>query len=33
MLFQADDLELYCQLAAESHDAIHHHFAYGHHKH
>jgi hypothetical protein len=32
-LFQGDDLELYRQLAAESHDAIHNHFAHNHHKH
>ncbi|QWE26007.1 MBL fold metallo-hydrolase [Polynucleobacter sp. AP-Ainpum-60-G11] len=32
-LFQADDLGLYRQLAAESHDAIHNHFAHSHHKH
>jgi 7,8-dihydropterin-6-yl-methyl-4-(beta-D-ribofuranosyl)aminobenzene 5'-phosphate synthase len=32
-LFQGDDLKLYRQLAAESHDAIHNHFAHNHHKH
>jgi 7,8-dihydropterin-6-yl-methyl-4-(beta-D-ribofuranosyl)aminobenzene 5'-phosphate synthase len=32
-LFQADELGLYRQLAAESHDAIHNHMAHSHHKH
>lgn len=32
-LFQADELGLYRQLSAESHDAIHNHFAHSHHKH
>ncbi len=31
-LFQANDLNLYRQLAAESHDAIHNHFAHSHHE-